>query len=73
MKSKPIKADDDAALGGNRILIVALFIILLAFFIVLNSIAVVDERRKLEAIGSLVGTFGILPSGLSPFSGPHAV
>jgi chemotaxis protein MotB len=48
---------------------VALFIILLAFFIVLNSIAVVDERRKLEALGSLIGTFGLLPSGLSPMSG----
>jgi chemotaxis protein MotB len=52
--------------AGIRVLTVALFIILLAFFIVLNSIAVVDERRQLEALGSLTGSFGILPGGLSP-------
>jgi chemotaxis protein MotB len=38
---------------------------LLAFFIVLNSIAVQDESRTLEALGSLTGSFGILPGGLS--------
>jgi chemotaxis protein MotB len=59
----------DAAQAGLRTLCVALFIILLAFFIVLNSIGVIDERRKLEALGSLVGTFGLLPSGMAAFSG----
>ena len=60
------KQQEEAKNDGIRVLIVSLFIILLAFFVVLNSIAVVDERRKLEALGSLVGSFGVLPGGLSP-------
>ena len=44
----------------------ALMILLLAFFIMLNSMAVVDEKREIKAIGSLIGSFGILPGGLSP-------
>ncbi|MBW2623578.1 MAG: hypothetical protein JRD68_11790, partial [Deltaproteobacteria bacterium] len=43
----------------------SLMIILLAFFIMLSSMAVLDERREQKVLGSLVGTFGILPSGLS--------
>jgi chemotaxis protein MotB len=46
---------------------VSLNIILLAFFIVLNSIAILDEKRIRLALGSLLGTFGILEGGLSPF------
>ena len=44
----------------------SLMIILLAFFIMLSSMAVVDEKSELEAMGSLTGAFGILPGGLSP-------
>lgn len=55
--------------SGLRVMTVALTMILLAFFIVLNSIAVVDERHRIEAIGSLLGSFGILPGGLSPMMG----
>jgi len=51
---------------GIRVMIVSLFIILLAFFIVLNSMAVVDEKKTLSALGSLIGSFGILPGGTSP-------
>jgi chemotaxis protein MotB len=69
MKSKQIQSAQAPGQSGIRVLTVALFIILLAFFVVLHSIAVVDEKRKLEAIGSLIGTFGLLPSGLSPVSG----
>jgi chemotaxis protein MotB len=50
-------------------MIVSLFIILLAFFIVLNSMAVIDDKRRLAALGSLIGSFGILPGGLSPGQG----
>lgn len=32
--------------------------LLLTFFVMLNSMAVIDERRKLVAIGSIIGTFG---------------
>ena len=46
---------------------VSLFLILLTFFILLNSIAVIDEKRTRVAIGSLLGAFGGLPGGLSPF------
>lgn len=69
MKSNQRQSEQGPGQSGIRTLTVALFIILLAFFIVLNSIAVIDERRKLEALGSLIGTFGLLPSGLSPMSG----
>lgn len=69
MKRNKKQPDEDAAMAGVRVLTVSLFIILLAFFIVLNSIAVVDERSQLEALGSLTGSFGILPGGLSPMMG----
>ena len=65
-KERPPEPLDRSAENGNRTMNVSLFIILLAFFIVLNSIAVVDEQAKREALGSLIGSFGILPGGLSP-------
>ena len=46
----------------------SLMIILLAFFIMLSSIAVIDEKRQIEALGSLIGAFDILPGGQSPFN-----
>jgi len=47
------------------VMTVSLFLILLTFFILLNSIAVVDEQKKLLAFGSLLGAFGALPGGIS--------
>jgi chemotaxis protein MotB len=44
----------------------SLMVILLAFFILLTSMAVIDEQRKVEALGSVLGAFGLLPGGLSP-------
>jgi chemotaxis protein MotB len=69
MKPRQSQSENTAGQSGIRVLVVSLFIILLAFFIVLNSIGVIDERRKLEALGSLIGSFGILPGGLSPIKG----
>jgi len=69
MKSRQKESEGNASEGGVRLMVVSLFIILLAFFIVLNAIAVPDERGKLEALGSLTGSFGILPGGLSPMKG----
>lgn len=69
MKRIGTQSEDDAGQSGIRVLTVSLFIILLAFFIVLNSIGVPDERHKIEALGSLIGSFGILPGGLSPMKG----
>lgn len=66
MKPRQSQTENTAGRSGIRTLIVSLFILLLAFFIVLNSIAVVDERKKIEALGSMIGSFGILPGGLSP-------
>lgn len=47
----------------------SLMIILLAFFIMLSSLAVIDERREQNVLGSLIGAFGILPKGLSAIKG----
>jgi chemotaxis protein MotB len=69
MKQGQSQSENTASQSGIRVLIVSLFIILLAFFIVLNSIGVVDERRKIEALGSLIGSFGVLPGGLSSMKG----
>lgn len=45
------------------VLMTSLSVILLAFFILLNTYAKVDNRRVKKALGSLTGTFGILPGG----------
>jgi chemotaxis protein MotB len=66
MKPGESESENHATQSGIRVMTVSLFIILLAFFIVLNSIAVLDEKHKLEALGSLIGSLGILPGGLSP-------
>jgi chemotaxis protein MotB len=69
MKPRHSQSENTAGQSGIRILIISLFIILLSFFVVLNSISVVDERAKLEALGSLIGSFGILPGGISAMKG----
>jgi chemotaxis protein MotB len=49
------------------VLLCALSLILLAFFILLNSIAVIDDQRARDAMGSLISTFGagVLPGFMS--------
>ncbi len=42
---------------------VTLSLILLAFFILLNSMAVIDDKKQRKALGSLLGSFGMLPGG----------
>jgi len=42
----------------------ALVMILLALFILLNALATLNESKKRKAIGSLLGSFGVLPSGV---------
>jgi chemotaxis protein MotB len=49
--------------AGFAVLFTSLSIILLAFFILLNSMAVIDQNRKRLALGSLIGSFKILPGG----------
>ncbi len=57
-KKKEVKKD------SFIVLMTALAIILLAFFIILNTIAVADEEKIRKTLGSLIGSFGIMPSGL---------
>lgn len=66
-KQKKIGAKQSAG-KALQVMTVSLFIILLAFFIMLNAIAVIDESKKMKALGSLLGSFGILPGGLSVFT-----
>ncbi|HPD20852.1 MAG: OmpA family protein [Desulfomonilia bacterium] len=48
----------------------SLMLILLTFFIVLCSMSVQDERKQRMAIDSVLGSFGILPSGRSATQNP---
>jgi len=47
---------------------VTLMMILLAFFIVLNTMAVPAQDKRKAALGSLIGTLGILIGGPSPMT-----
>lgn len=47
------------------VMTVSLFLILLTFFILLNSIAVIDEKRVRVALGSILGAFGSYTGGYS--------
>lgn len=55
--------------GSFTVLMTSLATLLLAFFILLNSISVKDDNRRRLAIGSLLGSFGILPGGVQFESG----
>lgn len=57
---------EESGTNVGLVMTLSLFLILLTFFILLNSIAVIDERRTRIAIGSLMGAFGIFKGGLSP-------
>ena len=65
MTRKKRNFDDDSRINVGLVLTVSLFLILLTFFILLNSIAVLDDRRVRLGLGSLLGAFGSLPGGLS--------
>jgi chemotaxis protein MotB len=57
--------EDAPPLNITLVMMISLFLILLTFFILLNSIASVDEQKKLIGIGSVLGAFGALPGGIS--------
>ena len=40
--------------------------LMLTFFVLLVSMSVMDERRKLVVIGSIIGTFGLGEQGYDP-------
>jgi chemotaxis protein MotB len=60
------KIEDDSEVNIGLVLTVSIFLILLTFFILLNSIAVIDEKKTRVALGSLIGAFGSFTGGLSP-------
>ncbi len=58
------KQEDEEAKSGLMVMMVSLNLILVIFFVYLNSIGVDDDKKIKKALGSLAGTFGMLPSGL---------
>ena len=65
MAKKKRKIDVEPAANIGSLMMVSLFLILLTFFILLNSIAVLDERRMRLSLGSILGAFGSLSGGFS--------
>ncbi|MBN4053232.1 OmpA family protein [bacterium AH-315-L15] len=61
-RKKKVEADEGK--GGFLVMMVSLNLILVIFFIFLNSLGVDDEDKRKKALGSLIGKFGLLPSGL---------
>ncbi|MFT5432680.1 MAG: chemotaxis protein MotB [Myxococcota bacterium] len=51
-------------IDGFMVMFTALSMILLAFFIMLNALAVPSDSAQRNAMGSLLGSFGILPEGV---------
>ena len=78
-EKKPIEVEPKPKIIENfhvdsfAVMFASLSIILLAFFVFLNSIATIDERRQRTALGSLIGSFGILPGGFAPEKGAKLV
>ena len=66
MVKKKTDTDDVPRVNVGLVMTISLFLILLTFFILLNSIAVIDERKTIVAMGSLLGAFGSFHGGLSP-------
>jgi chemotaxis protein MotB len=62
---KKKKQEDPSPIDLLPVMTVSLFLILLTFFILLNSIAVIDEKRTRVAIGSILGAFGSFTGGYS--------
>ena len=70
MSKKKKKSSEEAAeKDGFMMMFVTLSMILLAFFILLNSMAVMDDRKVRSALGSLLGSFGMLSGSDSVANG----
>ncbi len=63
------KTNEEKRGDSTIMLFVSLSVILLSFFVVINSIATVDAAKAREAIGSLLGSFGVMPGGIRPSIG----
>ncbi len=71
IEEKGPAAGEEEESGGASFTVgfTALIILLLAFFILLSSMSVYDKKRSKEALGSVFGAFGIMPSGIGPLGG----
>ncbi len=67
------RKDSTRGSGMIPIITISLFTILLSFFILLNSIAVVDQRRTRTALESVFKSFGSLAGGYSMREGHRGV
>jgi chemotaxis protein MotB len=65
--------EDSFPVNITLLMMISLFLILLTFFVLLNSIAIVDEQKKLIGIGSVLGAFGALPGGISASNSGESV
>lgn len=61
---RPKKKEPEQMGDPFAVLFTSLAVILLAFFILLNSMASANGSKRLVALGSLVGSFGIMSGGL---------
>ena len=64
----PVRKHEEEPQNVNRWMITYtdLCILLLSFFVLLISMSMVDQKRERAVLNSLVGSFGIQPSGRSP-------
>lgn len=63
MARKRKKNSEEPSPDIGVVMTVSLFLILLTFFIMLNSIAVLDDRRVVQSIGSILSAFGSFTVG----------
>ena len=74
MKNSKLKYRSLLQPGGSDnfvVLLAALSMILVAFFILLYSFAVIDNQRRLVALDSLLGSFGMMPGGFNVSEDPQ--
>ncbi len=71
-KKQSDSSGDSGGDGGFMQMFVTLSLILLAFFILLNSMSVPSEEKLRKALGSLLGSFGMLPGANNVLSSGEA-
>jgi chemotaxis protein MotB len=64
-KEKPLKPEEivEYEISAFDVMFTSLGMIMLAFFILMNAFCVLDPAKERAVIGSLLGSFGVLPSG----------
>ena len=60
LSATPVNGSENAALAP---LMASLSLILIAFFILFYSMSMIDESKKVVAVGSLQSSFGFLDGG----------